>query len=150
VASALYYLCIPKLAEAVYNFGLVNEISCSFINEFNNFLCKQQEFKDRWILKSLPQNYDLIKNIDVKGPKVVRLMDSWGSIDHVITLVDGMIFDSNQSVAMSLSHYNLDACCVGNNHATFTMVHSGYHYLPKRRKQNKFTKKRRRMELPKV
>jgi hypothetical protein len=52
-----------------------------------------------------------------------------------------MIFDSNQRRALPFSHSNLDACCLVNKDATFTMVHSGYHYLLKRRKQNKSTKK---------
>jgi hypothetical protein len=74
VASALYYLHITNLADAVYHFGLGNEISSSFISELNDFLCKQKEFNKRWILESLPQNYDLVNNIDVKGPKVVKKM----------------------------------------------------------------------------
>jgi hypothetical protein len=112
-------------------------------------LWKQKEFSDRWILKSLPQNYDLVNNSKVEGPKVVTLMDSWGSVNHVITGVDGMISDSNQRIALPISNSNLNACCVGNKDATFTMVHSGYHYSPKRRKQNKFTK-RRQMELTNI
>jgi hypothetical protein len=146
LGSALCYLGLNKLAEVVINFGVNSVCTSTLISEVNLFLMKQKEFSDRWIVVALPQNYDLFDNIKEKGPKVIRILDSWGCISHVVTIVDGMIFDSNKTYAMMLTYSNLNACCVGNENAIFTTVHSSYHYLPRKRIVNRFTKKRRRMD----
>ena len=79
------------------NFGVNSVCTSTLISEVSLFLMKQKEFSDRWIVVALPQNYDLFDNIKEKGPKVIRILDSWGCISHVVTIVDGMIFDFNKT-----------------------------------------------------
>ena len=69
------------------------------------------------------EEWDIL-NRKTSLPTVVVLLGSDGGMNHTVTVVDGLVFDSNCSYAMRLSKKTFDWCCNckdGYNRATYAV-----------------------------
>lgn len=107
------------------------------MESFNNFLKKDKYNNSCWEINVLPQNHNLFQDKYIKGIRIVRLIDSFGSVDHVVAIYENKIFDSNMPMASELSEENLNKCCVGDDAAFFLAVFSEHVYIPRKRKVNR-------------
>ncbi len=71
-------------------------------------------------------------------PTVVALEDCQGGTHHAITIVGGIIFDSNCERALPLTIKSLDYCCSTDTRpGKFRKVHKGYRFVEDKNKKNK-------------
>jgi hypothetical protein len=76
-------------------------------------------------------------NYSGKYPAVVQLRATDGGIQHVITVVDGMIFDSNCERALQLAKDQLDWCCSSDDvESSYDRVEYGYCLFEQPRKDH--------------
>jgi hypothetical protein len=70
-------------------------------------------------------------------PRMIVLQAQDGGIEHAITVVGGLLFDSNYVTAIPLTKSNLDWCCGG----CFSRVHCGYEFFEDPNKKKKIVTK---------
>jgi hypothetical protein len=135
-ASALYYMGMTDEAAYVHDrsrlYGADTSLSLQLWKGFRQTINEACG----WLQPvRLYCHFDLL-NYRGEYPAVVRLKATDGGTQHVITVVDGMIFDSNCDRALKLDRDKLDWCCSSDDVASFyDCVCFGYRFREQQRKK---------------
>jgi hypothetical protein len=133
-ASALYYMGMTEEAAYVHERSSVFSAETIFSLELWGRFRKTVNEACGWLqLNRLKKHFDLL-NYSGKYPAVVQLRATDGGTQHVITVVDGMIFDSNCDRALQLDREKLDWCCSSDDvESSFDRVEYGYIFREQQR-----------------
>jgi hypothetical protein len=143
-ASALHYV---KLEETA---GIIASFANSFSAESNNGVTCWKKLldimKDRlpWLQpqKIKGKVFDIFTNVS-PYPTVMTLEANDGGIQHAITVVGKIVFDSNCARGLPLTTETLDYCCSTDTRlSSYKRVYKGYRFM-----ENPFTKKKKFDEL---
>jgi len=113
LASGFHYIGYKDLALLIHKYGTTHPPTPNFYNVVcDNFLLKNSTFKKKFqYAKINPNAFSILDKKGERGIFLVTLISSDGSCDHVVSIVDGKIFDPNQQYAVNLTKENLDYCC---------------------------------------
>jgi hypothetical protein len=144
-----------SFASALYYVGII-DIAAIFASNATRFSADSEEGVHNWkaILQIMQQSCKWLQPKKIKGwnydivheksifPTVVALEDCQGGTHHAITIVGGIIFDSNCERALPLTRKSLDYCCSTDTKAgKFWKVHKGYRFVEDQNKKNKIYEK---------
>jgi hypothetical protein len=133
-ASALYYMGMTDEAAYVHDrsrlYGADTSLSLQLWKGFRQTINEACG----WLQPvRLYCHFDLL-NYRGEYPAVVQLKATDGGTQHVITVVDGMIFDSNCDRALQLAKDMLDWCCSSDDvESSYDCVWFGYRFFEQKR-----------------
>jgi len=133
LANAFDYLKYYNLGEKIHTYGLNNHATTTMYDDvWKDILLKEDDFKLNFqLVKIKNRSYSILDNATKKGIQAFTLVATDGSMDHVISAVDGFLFDPNQCYSIPVTKENLDKCC-GN--AKFIGIKEGIWLKPMKRK----------------
>ena len=76
---------------------------------------------DYWKKEKALAKYDLIRDSN-ENPKLIVLRGCDGGVQHAVSVVGNIIFDSNKQKGLVLSKQSLDRCC--NCNGGFSRIHA--------------------------
>jgi hypothetical protein len=118
---------IDDFCNEFYNSSKFEDNFHRVLQEIVNFICLNCGFKifrRNYTIKKLYPSHDLINAECCKDDiRLIILHADDNSINHAVSVVDGLIFDSNCRNAMNISHEALAEACNGNK---FVSIYQGY------------------------
>lgn len=141
LASALHY---AGLTRAAYTVSLAaSSFDASLASSLHIWpsLIETMKKACRWLIPieiKRPADFDIFNDIS-DFPTVLQLQAADGGIQHAVTIVDCLVFDSNLKNALPLTRRALDFCCSSDiQFSTYEHVYRGYRF-----KEQKFDQKGR-------
>ena len=142
-ASALQFLGLSKTAAKLASEA--DKFSVDNGEGWNNWnaLLEIMKADCRWLVPvPLGRHFDILNNQSMY-PAVAQLEAADGGVQHAITVVGKLIFDSNCARALPLSKESLDHCCSSDEKSgSYQRVLHGYRF-----EEHKMTKKKRLKKL---
>jgi hypothetical protein len=142
-ASALHYIGLKETAAEIASEA--SEWSANQVGGiFNwNALLHLMKRSCAWLQprKIKGNMFDVLKDAS-EYPTLLQLKAKDGGIQHAITVVGGLIFDSNCERAIPLNKKSLDYCCsTDNQQGCYQQVYHGYRFVEEPTKKIKIWEK---------
>ena len=140
----MHYLKFEKTAEIIASYAPhYSADSFNGVSSWKKLLqIMHQHLPSFRPIKIKTANFNLLENV-CWYPKVVSLEANDGGTQHAVTVVGGLVFDSNCGRALKLCRQTLDYCCSTDSHtSTYRRVYKGYRF-----EEEPFKKKKKMVEL---
>jgi hypothetical protein len=120
MAAALYFAGAKKAANKIQN-AAPGMVGCNVQSMFHSLVRKIRTTEVKFLLVSkLYPSFDWKNDLKDNMILVGSLEGSNGSVHHVVTLICGWLFDSNETQALPLTKQALDFCTQAEEEMTMT------------------------------